>query len=219
VSKGLHASLGIEYQQFEHDYLKGTEGFYDNVTEVGLIGEVSYNEVHDLLYSRRGYTLGMSLRHANEDAGSDRSYFHKYLYYRRYMPLSWREHSNFNFQIQAASGDHSLFGEPIYELSGSHTLRGYPRETLEGDAYFLVNTEFLVPIFGKKNLRAGVLFDFGNAYESLSQVKELDFESGAGVGLRWNVKGWVDTEIRIEYARGLGDEGESRWYVSANPMF
>ena len=219
VSRGLHGSLGIEFQRFEHDFLKGEPGFFDDVTELSLIGELSYRRVHDLLYSRKGYALGMTLKQANETLGSERPYFHKYLFYRHYFPLPWREHTNFNFQIQAASGNHSIFGEPIYELSGGHTLRGYARETLEGDAYFLVNTQFLTPIFGKKNLRAGLLFDFGNAYESFSQVKDLDFESGVGVSLRWKLKQWVDTEIRLDYAQGLGDEGDSRVYISTNAMF
>ncbi|MCP4011223.1 MAG: BamA/TamA family outer membrane protein [Proteobacteria bacterium] len=219
VSKGLHASLGIEFQRFEHDHLSGAPGLYDDVTEISLAGSLSYNTVHDLLYSRKGYALGMALKQANETLGSDRPYFNKYAFYRHYLPLPWREHTNFNVQIQGASGNRSIFGDPIYELSGSTTLRGYRRETLEGDAYFLVNTQFLTPIFGKKNLRAGVLFDFGNAYESFSEIKDLEFESGAGVSLRWKLKQWVDTEIRIDYAQGLGEEGSSRVYVSGDAMF
>jgi len=219
ISQGLHASLGIEYQRLEHDHLSGAPGLYDDVTEIALTGEVSYRAVHDLLYSRKGYALGLVLKQANEILGSDRPYFYQHLFYRHYLPLAWREHTNFNIQVQAASGDQSIFGGPIYELSGSRTLRGYERETLEGDAYFLVNTQFLTPIFGKKNLRAGVLFDFGNAYDSFSDIKDLDFETGSGVSLRWKLKQWVDTEIRIDYAMGLGEEGTSRVYVSGNAMF
>lgn len=219
ISKGLHASLGVEFQRFDHEHLSGAPGLYDDVTEISLTGDVSYNKVHDLLYSRKGYTMGFALKQANKMLGSDRPYFNKYLFYRHYLPLHWREHTNFNFQVQAASGNHSIFGDPIYELSGGQTLRGYQRETLEGDAYFLVNTQFLTPIFGKKNLRAGALFDFGNTYKSISQIKDLEFESGAGLSLRWKLKQWVDTELRIDYAIGLGEEGSSRVYVSGDAMF
>jgi outer membrane protein assembly factor BamA len=218
-SSGLHASLGLEYQRFKHEHLNGEPGLFDDVTELSLIGSVSYRRVHDLLYSRKGYVLGMSLRQANEAIGADRPYFHKYAFYRHYWPLPWRAHTNFNVQLQAASGDHSLFGEPIYELSGSRTLRGYKRETLEGDAYFLVNTQFLTPIFGKNSLRAGVLFDFGNVYQSFSQIKDLEFESSVGVSLRWKLKQWVNTDIRLDIAQGLGDQGEARVYVSGDVFF
>lgn len=219
ISNGLHASLGVEFQRFEHDHLDGAPGLYNDVSEVALAGSLTYNVTHDLLYNRKGYATGIVLKQANEALGSDSPYFHKYAFYRHYHSLSWREYTNFNVQVQAASGNRSIFGGPIYELSGGHTLRGYKRETLEGDAYFLVNTQFLTPIFGKKNLRAGVLFDFGNAYDSLSEIKDLEFESGTGVSLRWKLKQWVETEIRIDYAIGLGDEGASRFYVSSGVMF
>lgn len=219
ISKGLRGSLGVEYQRFVHDYLSGDPGLFDNVTEISLTGSLTYTLVHDLLYSRKGYALGLVLKQANKTLGSDRPFFNQYAFYRHYIPLPWREHTNFNVQVQAASGNRSIFGDPIYELSGNSSLRGYRRETLEGDAYFLVNTQFLTPIFGKKNLRAGVLFDFGNAYDSFSEVKDLEFESGAGVSLRWKLKQWVNTEIRLDWAQGLGDEGSSRVYVSGDAFF
>jgi outer membrane protein assembly factor BamA len=219
ISKGLHASLGVEYQRFEHDHLSGDPGLFDNVTEISMTGSLTYTLVNDLLYSRKGYALGLVLKQANEVLGSDRPYFNQFAFYRHYLPLPWREHTNFNVQVQAASGNRSIFGGPIFELSGNQSLRGYRRETLEGDAYFLVNTQFLTPIFGKKNLRAGVLFDFGNAYDSFSEIKDLEFESGAGVSLRWKLKQWVNTEIRLDWAQGLGDEGSSRIYVSGDAFF
>ena len=219
ISKGLRGSLGVEYQRFVHDYIRGDPGLFDNVTEISLTSSLTYTLVHDLLYSRKGYALGLVLKQANEILGSDRPFFNQYAFYRHYIPLPWREHTNFNVQVQAASGNRSIFGDPIYELSGNSSLRGYQRETLEGDAYFLVNTQFLTPIFGKKNLRAGVLFDFGNAYDSFSEVKDLEFESGAGVSLRWKLKQWVNTEIRLDWAQGLGDEGSSRIYVSGDAFF
>lgn len=219
ISRGLHGSLGIEFRRFEFDHLKGYAGFYEDVTEIGLKGELSYRNVHDLLYSRKGFTTGIALEQANETLGSDRPYFHQYAWYRRYTPLPWREHSNFNFQVQMAHGDHSIFGDPIYELSGGKSLRGYSRETLEGDSYFLVNTEFLTPIFGQQSLRAGALFDFGNAYDSFSDIAELDFESGVGLSLRWIPKQWVDVEVRLDVAQGLGDEGETKVYLGTDAFF
>ena len=219
VSQGLHASLGVQYQQYDHQLESGTAGFFDDVRQINFLGEVSYRNVHDLLYSRKGYATGLLLKLADDSLGSDRSYFHQYAFYRRYISLPWKEHTNFNFQVQLGSGNRSLFGDPIYDLSGQQTLRGYAREVLEGDAYMLVNTQFLTPIFGEKNLRAGVLFDFGNAYDSLSEFGEGGLESGFGVSLRWKLKQWVDTEIRLDYAEGLGDEGEGKFYVSGNAMF
>ncbi len=219
ASKGLHAEVGLEYRQFDHDHLGGQSGFYDDANFVSLIAGISFRDVANHLYSKEGYAIGLRLQQARKAWGSDRPFFHQQFFYRYYLPLASREHTNFNIQLQLASGDHSLFGEPIYELSGSHTLRGYPRETLEGDAYFLVNTEYLTPLFGKKNVRGAVLFDFGNAYAQISDIKDLDFEYGIGLGLRWKFKQWVGTELRIDYAYGLGDEGASRLYVASEATF
>ncbi len=219
ISQGLHGSVGIEYQRFEFEHLKGYSGFYDDVDEIALKGEFSYRKVHDLLYSREGFTTGIALEQANETLGSDRPYFHQYAWYRRYIPMGWREHTNFNFQVQMAHGDHSIFGDPVYELSGGKSLRGYSREVLEGDSYFLVNTEFLTPILGQQSLRAGLLFDFGNVYDSFSEIADLDFESGIGFALRWIPKQWVDVEVRLDVARGLGDEGETKVYIGTDAFF
>ncbi len=219
VSKGLHMGLGLDFTHYEHDYLGGASGYFDDARFVSLIASVNYTDVQDHIFSRSGFDSGIRLQKADEALASDRSFFYQYAYTRHYILLPFREHTNANFQVQAAHGDESRFGGPIYKLAGGRTLRGYAREVLQGDSYFLVNTEFLTPVFGKQYIRAGFLFDFGNAYENFSELKELDFEYSAGLSLRWKLRQWVDTEIRIDVAQGFGDSGESRVYVGANSTF
>jgi len=219
VSKGLHMSLGLDFSRYQHDYLSGEPGYYDDARFNSLIASISYTDVKDFEYSRSGLATGLRLQKAHEVLGSDRPFFYQHAYYRAYKLLPFREHTNFNYQIQLANGDNSLFGGPVFRLSGDQTLRGYAREELEGDAYFLVNTEFLTPIFGKRALRAGALFDFGNAYESLSELKNLDFEYSVGLSFRWVLKQWVNTELRIDYAKGLGERGDSRFYIGGQSTF
>lgn len=219
VSKGLHMGLGLDFTHFEHDYLSGESGYFDDARFVSLIANASYTDVQDHVFSRSGIDSGIRLQKADEALASDRSFFHQYAYSRHYVLMPFREHTNANFQVQAAHGDESRFGGPIYKLAGGRTLRGYAREELQGDSYFLVNTEFLTPVFGKKYIRAGFLFDFGNAYDSFSELKELDFEYSAGLSLRWKLRQWVDTEIRIDIAQGFGEFGESRVYVAGDATF
>lgn len=219
VSKGLHMSLGLDLSRYQHDYLSGEPGYYDDASFTSLLGSISYTDVKDFEYSRSGRATGLRLQTAQEALGSDRPYFYQYAFYRAYKLLPFRAHTNFNYQVQIGNGDHSLFGGPVFRLGGDQTLRGYAREELEGDAYFLVNTEFLTPIFGQRALRAGALFDFGNAYESLSELKNLDFEYSMGLSFRWVLKQWVNTELRIDYAKGLGERGDSRFYVGTSSTF
>lgn len=215
----LHALIGLEYDHFQHDYISGSPSLYDDASFVSLFSNISYNKVEDHLFSQSGFALGLRLKHALEGLGSDREFFHQRFYYKNYKALSWRKHSNLNLQVQLGAGDESLFGDPIFELSGSRTLRGYPRETLEGDAFFLVNTEFLTPILGRKHIRAAAFFDFGNAYDHLSDISDTKLEYGAGFGVRWKFKRWVGAELRIDVAKGFGDEGDVRVYAASEATF
>jgi len=219
VSKGLHMGLGLDFTRYEHQYLGGESGYFDNADFLSLLANVSYTDVKDFTFSRSGLDTGIRLQKADQSLASDRDFFYQYAYYRGYKLLPFRRHTNLNFQVQAASGDESLFGGPIFKLSGRNTLRGYAREKLQGDAYFLVNTEFLTPIFGKPYLRGGALFDFGNAYQSFSELKSLDFEYGVGLSLRWKLRQWVGTELRLDVAQGLGDEGITRVYLGGHATF
>ncbi len=219
ASQGLHVKLGARFTHYDHKYLSGDESLFFDATVVSLEASAVNTKVQDNLYSRDGQVYGIRLEQANEGLGSDVDYLHQSVFFRRYQPVGSVPHTNFNYQVQIASGDKSVFGDPIYDLSGAQSLRGFARETLEGDAFFLVNTEYLRPIFGKENVRGALLFDFGNAYDKIGDITDLDFEYGVGLGLRWKFKSWVGTELRIDAAYGLGDLGGTRIYVSTDAAF
>ncbi len=218
-SSGLRVELGLGYSYFNHKYISGDQDLLFDANVVTAIGRVEYTKVHDYLFSREGFSVGFELENANKDLGSDVSYTHQSAFYRRYIALGANKHTNLNIQVLAGSGDRSTFGDPIYDFSGDRTIRGIPRETLEGDAFFLVNTEYLRPLFGKEELRGGAILDFGNTYDNIGDISDLDFEFGAGMTLRWKLKSWVNTEIRIDAARGFGDYGENKVYFSTRAFF
>ena len=155
-SSGLRAELGLGYSFYNHKLLSGDDGLLFDANVVTAIGHIEYTKVHDYLFSREGFSVGFELENASKDLGSDVSYTHQTAFYRRYMALGANKHTNLNFQMLVGTGDHSIFGDPIFEFSGDRTVRGIPRETLEGDAFFLVNTEYLRPLFGKEELRGGL---------------------------------------------------------------
>lgn len=219
ASKGYSGEVGLLFRQFEHDFISGDAGLFDNASVLNVAASLRFNDVNDYLYSREGRAYGMTLEAAHDGLGSDRSFFHQKLYYRQFFRFENKPHTNLNVQVQLGNGDRSLFGEPIYELSGPYTLRGFARETLEGNAFFLVNAEYLQPILGKQHIRGGFLFDFGNAYNTLSDFKDFEYKFGFGFSLRWLPKKWVDTVLRVDLARGLDDEGSTRLYATANASF
>ncbi len=219
ASQGLHIYVGGRYTRYDHELESGDPGLYFDASVISVEARAVHRQVNDNLYSRSGYEYGIQFDIADEGLGSDVSYQHQTAFYRRYQPVGQVPHTNFNYQIQLGAGNRSVFGEPIYDLSGDLSLRGFSRETLEGDAFFVVNTEYLRPLFGKPNVRGALLFDFGNAYSTLSDITDLDLEVGAGIGLRWKFKSWVNTELRIDAAYGFGDLGGSRVYVSTDATF
>lgn len=219
ASKGFHAGIGLDFTRFEHELISGQPKYFDDASIFSVVVNVSYRKVKDFLYSREGHAMGIEFRQSRESWSSDRTFLHQSAFFQRYYLLPFRKHTNFNIQVKLASGDKSIFGDPIYELSGGQTLRGYPRETLEGDAFFLLNTEVLTPLFGRNNVRGGFLFDAGNAYQNLSDATDTKLEYGVGLSLRWKFKQWVNTELRIDYAQGLGDDGDSRVYVASEATF
>ncbi|MFT5259990.1 MAG: outer membrane protein assembly factor BamA [Saprospiraceae bacterium] len=219
TSKGLLVYLGGRYSQYDHELESGDAGLYFDATTISLETNIVYRNVNDNLYSRSGQQFGIRFSMADESFGSDVNLQYQTAYYRRYLPVGSIPHTNFNYQIQLGSGKRSIFGESIYDLSGDYSLRGFARETLEGDAFFVVNTEYLRPLFGKPHVRGALLLDFGNAYSSFADITDADLEVGAGIGLRWQFKSWVNTELRIDAAYGFGDLGGSRVYVSTNAAF
>lgn len=217
--KGLHVELGANVSRYDHDHISGDEGLFFDADIVGAMGQARWLNWEDRLYSRAGHITGLRADVSRESWGSITDFQHFQLYHKRYNPLGYRKHANFNYQITIASGDRSVFGEPIYSLEGGRSVRGIPREALEGDAYFLVNTEWLTPLFNRDHIRGGLLFDFGNAYRKLADIQDLEFEFGAGFALRWQLKSWVNTEIRLDAAKGFGDLGETKTYFSTNAFF
>ena len=40
-----------------------------------------------------------------------------------------------------------------------------------------------------------------------------------GVGLRWKIRLFVRTDLRLDFAQGLGSDGETRIYAGTNSTF
>ncbi len=219
ASQGLLLYLGGRYTKYEHELETGSPGLFFDADVVSVEANAVYRHVYDNLFSREGHEYGIRFDKASAGFGSDVDYLHQTAFYRRYQPVGSVPHTNLNFQVQLGTGNRSVFGDPIYDLSGDLSLRGFARETLEGNAFLVVNTEYLRPLFGRSNVRGALLLDFGNAYSSLSDIGDLDLEVGAGVGIRWKFKSWVNTELRIDAAYGFGDLGGTRVYVSTDATF
>ena len=218
-SRGIRATMGVLWQAYEHEYVSGTPGLLPNPTvKAGVVG-FEGDFVQDRLLSRSGYHFGYRITYSGEGTDSDVDFLKQELFYRRYVPLKSVEHANLNLQIRAGHTTHSILGPPEFNIAGSKSLRGYARDNVEGNSFLLLNFEWLRPIFSRETLRGALTFDAGDAWHTDSDIQFSNLRYSAGIGLRWKIKRFVKTDIRLDISKGLSDGGETKVYLGTNATF
>ena len=218
-SQGLNIRVGPLFESYEHEFVSGTDGLLPDIENYGLNIRLDGYYVHDRLLSREGMHFGYNVVISDELFGSDLNYLEHHAFYRRYMPIGNIDHQNLNFQIRLGLIDEPLLGPPEFKIGGSTRLRGYDRDAVEGNSFFVVNIEYLRPIFNRETLRAAAFVDFGNAWEDRDDISFSDTKVGAGIGLRWKLKRFVRTDVRLDIAQGLSDGGETKAYLGTRSTF
>ncbi len=217
-SKGWLTGLGAGFQQKDYRYVSGLTGVFENDRAVSILGQVAFMDIHDYLYSRSGVQYGYNIEQGLKFLGSDYDYNRHLLFYRRYMRLQ-RAHHNLNVQLRVglSDGDSDNLGEDVYEINGYGDLRAYT-DAVSGDAFALLNIEYLRPVLDKNYVRGLLFVDVGNAYDRFSDIDLADLKWTTGFGLRWRIKGYVDLNVSMEYAYNL-DENKSRFYFRTKGAF
>ncbi len=218
-SHGIKLSFGLSAENYEHTLLNGTAGLLPDPNIINLVGGFNYINVRNYHYSRSGSQMSYKLRLADTEFGSDISYLDHRFYYRRYVRLSKTEHTNLNFQLSIGSITRSVLGPPQHKIGGNSQLRGYDRDSVEGNSYLVFNSEWMRPVFKKETLRTAAFIDVGNAWPRLSDATFSGLRVGAGFGLRWYLKSFVKTILRIDIAKGFASDGKTKLYVSTNATF
>jgi len=202
-SRGWQIGSGLVWRQNSYEYRSGplTDGFVAAST-VGVPVSVQFIDVNDYLYSRSGMDYGYIGELGAPVLGSDTHYNRHEIYYRRYFLLRGRPHQNIDLQWKLGLSSGELFpGEAnAYSLGGSKSMRAYDRGTINGNAYALINLQYLVPVFGYKPLRAVAFADIGNAYPSNREFDAGKILWDVGVGLRLRLKSFVKIDLRVDAA-------------------
>ncbi len=217
-TRGWHGGTSLVLQNQAIDVFEGMPAAFDG-NGVGIGGFIEYTNVRNLLYSRQGRTFGWTGEFGIPGLGSDTNYTRNVLYYRAFYPVSKRPHTTINTQAQIGFGSDPLFEGVTFALGGARTLRGYDTGSITGNAFTLVNIEWLTPI--KRNyypFLGGLFLDIGNAYPSNSEMNLSDPKVGAGVALRFKLKSFVKIELRFDYAYNF-DTGEWKAYGGTREAF
>jgi outer membrane protein insertion porin family len=218
---GYENATIFNIEETASDYMKEQEG-------TRVTSSISPSLVRDtrdnFLNPHKGSRNGVYLKYAG--LGGDNRYYKVALDSRWFLPVSESTH----FSVR---GRHSFAGGysgdklPLYEryrVGGGRTVRGLrdvgPRD--ESDIYIgglrrmLFNLEYSFPLIREANLRGGIFYDIGCAYNT---SEDLDMRDSAGVGARWMSP---IGPIAIDWARNLhpyAGEPNVRWEFTLGTFF
>ncbi len=218
-SKGLRFTIGFRSEDYDHTYLRGDPNLFGDVLVNSLIAGLEYIDVVDHGSYRSGKHYGMETELAQPVLGSEETLTTQNLFYRRYIPVNREKRHNLNFQLRFAVTSSSLFGDSTYQITGGTAVRGYDRDSIEGNSYYVANIEYLRPVANRENLRSAYFIDVGDAFEKFGDFTFRDPKVGIGVGLRWKIRAFVRTDLRLDIAQGLGSDGETKVYAGTRATF
>ncbi|KAA3624625.1 MAG: hypothetical protein DWQ08_10170, partial [Proteobacteria bacterium] len=204
-SSGWRLLGQMRYEDYVNDFLSGDNGLFFDTRVVTLTLGTEYHDVQDLLYSRTGQHFGYLLELASDGLGSESSFVRHSAFYRGYRHVTARPHTSLNYQVRYGTSSGSVFGDPSYSIGGNSTMRGFEREALEGESYFIANIEFITPLFGHKTFRGALFTDIGGAFDDSASSDASAIEAGVGVGIRYKLRSFVRTDLRLDIAYGFGD--------------
>ncbi|MCC6502954.1 MAG: outer membrane protein assembly factor BamA [Deltaproteobacteria bacterium] len=208
-------------------YIKEQEG---SSTESSIRAQVRRDTRNDAFFPSEGSTVSATYEFAGGPLGGT-SYFIKYEFEGvKFFAMPWDTvfsiHGNIGY-VHGYDG-HEV---PIYEryfLGGISSLRGFetrsvgPRDLATGDliggnTMFIVNAEYLFPVFPEQSIKGVVFFDIGNAYQG--RIDFSDVRTSAGAGVRWfSPLGPLRLELGFNLDPRTG-ESSSQWEFAIGSVF
>jgi len=214
-SIGLRYGAGLASSVTKHKTRRGPDEHFVNSRLVTLEVGAAVVEVYDREFSRTGHEYGYDISVGLRGIGSEQGHSTHSLFYRRYYHVFGMPHHNLNSQVRFGF---SNFRDNALSIGGANSLRGYSRGEFAGNALLLLNLEYLMPVWGYKPFRFLVFTDIGNTYPSLSEMNLREQKFSFGAGLRWKLRSFVKTDLRVDVAY-VPDTDESRIYASTNETF
>ena len=217
---GSSTRMGVGFLARDYELRGGDIGSLVSGEIVQLRFAAEYRDVQKGEFRRIGYQYGIGLSGSHDELLSDYSFVRLDAYYQAYIPLSSKNYQNVNLRVKVGVADRGPFGENSYALGGSDTTRGFPAATQVGQKMLLLNAEYLRAFDSIPTLRWSTFMDMG-VIKGDESFKLGDVKTGIGVGLRWKVRSFVNTDLRLDVAWGLGNEADSgaQYYFGTNVVF
>ncbi len=220
-SRGWQLGGGLVWRRNTYDYISGTStDLFRDAQAVGITAITEYIDVRDFLYSRKGIDYGYNGEIGSRTLGSDGAYTRHEFYYRRYFLLEGAAHQNLDVQARLGLSSGGMFPNDTYAyaLGGNKTLRGFRSSSFTGNSFFVVNAQYLRPLFGYPMFRGVVFVDAGNTYPSNNEMHLGDLNWDVGIGFRLRLKSFVKIDLRVDAAYAY-ETGEVRYFAGTKEMF
>ncbi len=220
-SRGWLTGGGLVWRRNIYDFVSGLpDPAFQDSKAVGVTASLQFIDVVDYLYSRSGIDYGYAGEYGSKTLGSDTHYTRHELYYRRYFLLDGGNHENIDVQAKLglSSGDMFLGDLYAYGIGGSKSLRAYDSGSITGNAYVLLNVQYLRPLFGYNPLRGTVFLDAGNAYPNNLELHLGKLHWDVGLGLRLRLKVFVKVDLRLDVAYAP-ETSRTRVFLGTREMF
>jgi hypothetical protein len=210
----------------------------------------TYNDARRHIFDffpSEGRTLGATLSFAHPGIGSQFQSIAASWFIRRFIEMPWSQHHVLALRYGGGAGEDSRGERGIFSLGGfpassfidqllnfqqqgGVALRGYPANSIFGDRFQLVQTEYrfpltrvlrgpsTVPVFFNR-MWGLVFFDVGNSY--FGQLDFSTFRKGTGAELHFDFTlGYTQTmSLRLGFAYGFDQGGGGQFYVSFGRPF
>lgn len=208
ASQGLTVGGGLGFRQQRTSGLGALPAYGSAIVPSAF---VNYRDFHNRIYSDVGEFTSLGISFADENAGSDYSFFATDVGFVRQYAIGTTEHQTLHFRTYAGAYFSGPDEVEAYGLGGASLLRGYDVNFLEGNAYYYSTVEFARPLW-RPWLRAVVMIEAGNVF---ARPEDADFDKvygSIGAGLRIRVPQFVNLELEIGFALPL-DGGSGRVFA------
>jgi len=196
ISSGLFAGLGLGFQQQSNQAvnpLDKSDGDFDSITYSILLGRDRRQKYE---FQRGGDLLEYGLSLLTGVAQQT-------LTFKNYNILSKKNVSNLNYLISAGYANDDVLGNAAFSLGGNSTLRGYQKDAFHGNVLFRGSVEYLSKFNKSPLVRKAVFIDAGDVQDDISGFKLSTVKVGAGAGIRWKARHFVNIDIRLDIAYGF----------------
>jgi outer membrane protein assembly factor BamA len=177
---------------------------------------LEYDDVHNEKYRRYGHFYALELNRGIPALGTDFETSLFSLEARYYYRLNALDNLNSRFIFAFTSS--KTFNEYNFSMGGANTLRGLESDTITGNSLWQGNVEYVQGFRRWPSFRLALFTDFGNVFKKVTQFNDHDWQQTVGLGLRWKIESFVNTDLVLDYAYDP-DTAYSKIYASTSLVF